>query len=96
MKSRSWTSPDGITWAVTVTTPGASNATVHFRREDLGTHRLDRYAWFLARGAEARDVVARLKPADVLQSLTEPQLVELYRKSMPVQTETGGPARSSA
>src|SRR3712207_2361852 len=83
---RDFRSPDGIPWRVAVRAPGSSNAMVVFHHPDGRTSRNDRYAWHVTHGPEARDVVARLDPADVLDSLTERDLVLLYRRSMPIFT----------
>ena len=73
-------SPDGIPWRVEVTNPGSSNALVLFRHPDATTH-LDRYAWYIARGPEARNVTGRLDPASVLAALGERDLQRLFRSS---------------
>lgn len=88
---RTFTAPDGTTWTVDVHTPGSSNATVVFRHPDHRTTRLDRYAWYIKRGAEAHDVTARLDEDSVLQSLGESELQRLFRRSMPVSS-TRAPA----
>lgn len=77
---KAFRSPDGISWQVEITNPGASNAIVIFRYPD-NTARKDRYAWYLARGPEARNVTGRLDPKSVLQALTERDLQRLYRSS---------------
>jgi hypothetical protein len=81
---RSFTGPDGTTWKVEVTSPGASNAMVIFRHPDGRTSRRDRYAWYLNAGAEAHDVTARLNKRNVLDSLGDADVQRLYRRSMPV------------
>jgi hypothetical protein len=81
---RSFTGPDGTTWKVEVTSPGASNAMVIFRHPDGRTSRRDRYAWYLNAGAEAHDVTARLNKRTVLDSLGDADVQRLYRRSMPV------------
>jgi hypothetical protein len=87
---------------VEVQTPGSSNATVVFRHPDHRTTRLDRYAWYINRGAESQDVTARLDKKSVLQSLGESDLQRLYRRSMPVSAtrapsveQAGQPPESS-
>lgn len=86
-----FTGSDGTNWNVEVTNPGASNAMVVFRHPNGRTNRLDRYAWHLARGAEAQNVTARLDKKAVLQSLTEADLRRLFRRSMPVSTVRPAP-----
>ena len=86
-------SPDGITWRVDVTNPGASNAIVLFRYPDHKA-RKDRYAWYLARGPEARNVTGRLDPTAVLQALSERDLQRLYRTSFGVSEDRPGYNRS--
>ena len=80
MTTKEFRSPDGIPWRVQVTNPGSSNAIVLFRHPDATRH-LDRYAWYLARGPEARNVTGRLDPASVLGALTDRDLQRLYRSS---------------
>ena len=62
---RSFTGPDGTNWRVDVQSPGSSNAMVVFRHPDGRTNSLDRYAWFITKGAEAHDVTARLNKRTV-------------------------------
>ena len=88
MKGKEFRSPDGISWLVQVTNPGASNAIVLFRYPDT-TARKDRYAWYLAHGPEARKVTARLDPEAVLQTLTERDLKRLFRSSYGVDEDRG-------
>ena len=88
---RSFTGPDGTEWKVDVQSPGSSNAMVLFRHQDGRTARLDRYAWYISRGAEAHDVTARLKTRAVLDSLSDADVSRLFRRSMPVSTVRGVP-----
>ena len=83
MKPKDFRSPDGRSWRVEVTNPGSSNAIVLFRHPDATTHS-DRYAWYLARGPEARNVTGRLDPASVLEALSDRDLQRLYRSSFGV------------
>lgn len=87
---RNFRSPDGIDWGVEVTNPGASNAMIRFHHPDVTTSSLDRYAWFITRGPEARSVTARLSPKQVLDALTDDDLARLFRRSMSVSA-TGRP-----
>ena len=91
-KSRSFTGPDGTSWKVEIQSPGSSNAMVLFRHPDGRTARLDRYAWYITRGAEAHDVTARLNKGAVLDSLADADVQRLFRRSMPVSTDRRGPA----
>ena len=59
---------------------------VVFRHPDARTTRLDRYAWYISRAAESQDVTARLNKKAVLDSLGEPDVQRLFRRSMPVTT----------
>ena len=86
MTLKEFRSPDGTPWRVGVQAPGASNAMVVFYHPDGRTSRRDRYAWHITSAAEARDVTARLTPADVLKALTDRDLALLYRRSMPIST----------
>ncbi|HEU6450470.1 MAG TPA: hypothetical protein VFT57_03555 [Gemmatimonadaceae bacterium] len=79
---RQFQSPDGTLWTVVVTNPGASNAMVVFKHPDRSTARRDRYNWYQARTPAARNVTARLDPKTVLDSITEPQMALLFRRSM--------------
>ena len=47
---------------------------------------LDRYAWYITKGAEAHDVTARLDKRTVLDSLADADVQRLFRRSMPVST----------
>jgi hypothetical protein len=93
---RSFTGPDGTAWRIDVRSPGASNAMVVFRHPDARTSGLDRYAWYISRGAEAHDVTARLNGKTVLDSLSDPDLARLFRRSMPVSTVRRAPTTASA
>src|SRR5690606_3412424 len=79
-------SPDGTRWTLEVRTPGASNAVIVFRHPNGSTSRLDRYAWYVHEGAEARDVSARLTTQQVLDALTPEEVAHLFRTSMPITT----------
>ena len=57
---------------------------VLFRHPNGQSARLDRYNWFLNNGPEARSVTAHLSPKHVLDSLTEPDIARLFRRSMAV------------
>jgi hypothetical protein len=91
-KPRSFSGPDGTSWKVDIQSPGSSNAIVLFRHPDGRTARLDRYAWYITRGAEAHDVTSRLDKARVLDSLGDADVQLLFRRSMPVSTDRRGPA----
>lgn len=88
---RHFRSPDGTVWRVAVRAPSSSNAMVVFHHPDGSTSRKDRYAWHVNYGAEARDVTARLREPEVLEALTEENLVLLYRRSMPISTHVPVP-----
>jgi hypothetical protein len=47
---------------------------------------LDRYAWYLWSGPEARSVTSRISIDKVMASLTPDQTALLFRRSMPVST----------
>ena len=81
---RTFTSPDGIVWAVDVVLPGSSNALVTFRHPNGQSARLDRYNWYISHGPEARSVTSRLSPQKVLESLDDEDIARLYRRSMPI------------
>ncbi len=83
---KEFSGPDGTTWLVEATSPGASNAMILFRHPDGRQSGLDRYNWFLSSGPEARSVTARLVSADVLERISEEALERLFRRSMPVTT----------
>jgi hypothetical protein len=90
-KIRSFTGPDGTNWKVDIQSPGSSNAMVLFRHPDVRSARLDRYAWYITRGAEAHDVTARLDKRSVLESLADADVQRLFRRSMPVSTDRRAP-----
>ena len=83
---RTFTAADGTTWTVAVQSPGSSNAIVLFRHPDRSSTRLDRYAWYITRGAEAGDVTARLDKKAVLDALKDADIQRLFRRCMPVST----------
>jgi len=58
---------------------------VVFRHPGGSSSRLDRYAWYLWSGAEARNVTGRLTGAAVLEALDDLTLARLFRRSMPIQ-----------
>jgi len=89
---RSFTSPDGTSWKVEIQSPGSSNAMVVFRHPDGRTTRLDRYSWYITRGAEAHDVTARLDRRTVLDALGDADIQRLFRRSMPISTDRGEPS----
>ena len=91
-KIRSFTGPDGTPWKVEIQSPGSSNAMVLFRHPDGRTTQLDRYAWYITRGAEAQDVTARLDRRSVLDSLADADVQRLFRRSMPVSTDRRAPS----
>lgn len=82
----SFIGPDGTNWGVEVQLPGASNAMVVFHHPGGETARLDRYAWFLWNGPEARSVTSRVAVDKVRAALTPEQTALLFRRSMPVST----------
>jgi hypothetical protein len=86
MTLKDFRSPDGIPWRVGVQAPSSSNAMVVFYHPDGSTSRRDRYAWYNTLAPEARNVTARLKPADVLERLTPRDIALLYRRSFPIST----------
>ena len=83
--------PDGTAWRVAVRSPGSTNAMVLFRHPEASTSGLDRYAWYIAQGSETRNVTSRLSPDDVLASLSDRDLIRLFRRSMPVSASRPAP-----
>jgi hypothetical protein len=81
---RPFTSPDGTRWGVETTLPGASNVLVVFHHPAGRTARLDRYAWHLWHGPEARTVTANLSARKVLDALSDADVADLFRRSMPI------------
>jgi hypothetical protein len=92
---REFVSPDGIKWRVEVRSPGSSNAMVVYRHPDARTTSLDRYAWYITRGAESQNVTARLDTRTVLDSLADADIQRLFRRSMPVSTDRSGTTKTS-
>jgi len=84
---KSFRGPDGTNWGVEVQLPGSSNAIVVFHHPGGQTARLDRYAWYLWSGPEARSVTSRISPEKVMTALNGERLALLFRKSMPVSTD---------
>jgi hypothetical protein len=87
---RSFQSPDGTLWAVDVKVPSHSSAMLLFKHPDGEIASRDRYAWHNSHAAEASDPRARLRPAAVLDALSDQQIARLFRRSMPVYTERPG------
>ena len=83
---RTFRSADDIEWQVEVRSPTSSSAMVVFRHPDGTTSRMDRYNWYQWRGPEAAAVMASLKPKTVLDRLSDADLSQLFRRSMPVHT----------
>ncbi|HKG92569.1 MAG TPA: hypothetical protein VKA84_11780 [Gemmatimonadaceae bacterium] len=93
---RIFQAPDGSQWAIQIRAPGASNAMVVFLNSGGREAHRDRYAWYLSSGPESRSVTARLKPAQVLQALTDDQLRKLFRRSFPLGTGDNQESASEA
>ena len=96
---KTYTAPDGISWGVSVQSPGASNAILYFRHPDGESSRLDRYNWVINHGPEARSVTARVVPDKVLERLDAGQIARLFARSMPVSPAAGfagGPSAARA
>jgi hypothetical protein len=93
---REFRGPDGTLWRVEVRTPGSSNAMIVFHHPDVRSSSRNRYAWYISNGPEARNVTARLAPAQVLESLGDRDLARLFRRSMPISTGYPEPAPSVA
>ena len=90
-------SPDGVLWAVDVDLPGSSNAMVVFRHPNGTSNRLDRYAWYLSHGPEARSVTSRLSSEKVLDALTDDEMARLFRRSMRIsRPDSVLPAQASS
>ena len=86
--ARTFRAPDGRSWTATVRSPGASNVMVVFQHPDRTRAVEDRYAWWVSRAPEASDVTARLTPATVLDALDDAELTQLFRKSIPIASQT--------
>ena len=82
--TKTFRSGDGLEWVVEVTNPGASNAMVVFHHPSGSSSRLDRYAWFITRGPEARSVTARMTKKQVMDALDAADIAELFRRSMSI------------
>jgi hypothetical protein len=83
----SYRDAEGTDWGVEVQLPGSSNAMIVFHHPGGRTARLDRYAWFIWNGPEARSVTSHIAADKVFSALTPEKLALLFRKSMPVSTE---------
>ncbi len=84
MHMKTYTSPDGTTWGVTIQAPSSSKAMIVFRNPDVTTTRKDRYNWVVSNGPEARSVTSRLDPDRVLDALHSAEIARLFARSMPV------------
>lgn len=78
-------SADGTEWRIEVRLPGASSAMVVFLHPH--SSRLNRYAWQIWRGPEARSVTSRVTVDRVAASLTDADIARLYSRSMPVSAD---------
>ena len=85
-KRRELVGPDGTRWLVEGRAPGASNAMITFLHPDPERNTLHRYAWHLTDGPASRDVRARLAPQEVLDSLSDADLLRYFRRSMPISS----------
>lgn len=83
----SYRDAEGTDWGVEVQLPGSSNAMIVFHHPGGRTARLDRYAWFIWSGPEARSVTSHIAAEKVFSALTPEKLKALFRKSMPVSTQ---------
>ena len=81
---KTFTSPDGTVWGVSIRGLSSSNAMVVFRHPDGESSRRDRYNWVINQGAESRSVTARQSADGVLSQLTDEALKRLFARSMPV------------
>ena len=86
--ARAFRTADGTPWTAEVRAPGASQVMVVFMHPDRTRSSLDRYAYWANPGPEADDVTARLKPAEVLRALDDASLGDLFRRSIPIATQT--------
>jgi len=84
---RSFVAPDGTNWGMEVQLPGSSNAMILFHHPGGRTARLDRYAWHLWSGPEAKSVTSRVTMEKVMSSLTPETTALLFRRSMPVSAD---------
>lgn len=84
--SRAYRSPDGVEWTLEVELPGTTSALVLFRHPDGRSARQDRYNWYQAQPDQIPGGGHRVRPADVLASLTDAQIAMLYRRSMRVSS----------
>ena len=87
---KNFRAPNGALWGVDVQCPGSSNAMVVFHHADGQSARLDRYNWYLSHSPDALNVTSRLDPVRVLAALTDLEIAKLFRRSMLVDTRTGG------
>jgi hypothetical protein len=88
---KTFRSPDGTVWGVSITNAGASNAVVTFRHPNGGSTRMDRYNWFISKGPEAKSVTGRVDLKKIAESLTEKDLDLLFRRSMSVSRDPSRP-----
>lgn len=84
---RAFRGPDGTNWGAEVQLPGSSNAMILFHHPGGKTARLDRYAWYLWSGPEARSVTSRVSAEQAMSTLNDEKLSLLFRRSMPVSTD---------
>jgi hypothetical protein len=92
---KTWRSSDGVLWLVDVDLPGSSNAMVLYYHPGGKNARMDRYAWYISNGPEARSVTSRLSKEKVLEGLSDADIARLYRRSMSVSRPDAIIGRSS-
>jgi hypothetical protein len=82
--TKTFTSPDGTVWGVSIRGLSSSNSMVVFRHPDGESSRRDRYNWVINQGSESRSVTARQTEDSVLGLLTDASIAPLFARSMPV------------
>jgi hypothetical protein len=82
--TKTFTSPNGTVWGVSIRGLSSSNSMVVFRHPNGASSGLDRYNWVINQGSESRSVTARQTEDAVLGQLTDASIGRLFARSMPV------------
>lgn len=81
---RSFAAPDGATWNVAVKLPSHSSALVVFQHAAGQWQSGDRYAWLNVHSTRVSDPRERLSARELLDGLSDAEIVALFRRSMAV------------
>ena len=84
---RSFAASDGATWKVDVKLPSHSSALLVFQHTAGQSVAGDRYAWLNVNSARVSDPRERLSAKDLLEGMSDAEILRLFRRSMAVHQE---------